>query len=170
MDQIMVYMGWERYLSVNDRYTRGTRPKLRPECAAWQEELAWRVKQQMAIAAFTWPDSAKIIVDVEIRFPEDERVRDADNYLKSILDGLEMGLGISDSRFIPFIREVQQVIDPRETGFTIRVYEAQFAGHGLRGRFSMLDDGRSVIVLDKTVPAGWLNERVCVNVGMVLED
>ena len=168
-DQITVFMAWESYLSVNDRYSRGTRPKLRPECAAWMEELAWRVKSQMAHSAFRWSEKATVIVDVEMHFPKNGTVRDPDNYLKSICDGLEMGLGISDSRFIPFIRDVRMM--PIEfAGFTIRVYLATFAGHGLRGRFSMTTEGKTVIVLDETVPARWLNEPCVVNVGMVIEE
>jgi len=168
-DQITVFMRWESYLSVNDRYSRGTRPKLRPECAAWQEELAWKAKLQKGHTSFDWPEKATVIVDVEMAFPEDGLVRDPDNYLKSICDGLEMGLGIPDSQFIPYIRQVR-VMPVEFAGFTIRVYLATFAGHGLRGRFSMTTEGKTVIVLDETVPARWLNEPCVVNVGMVIEE
>jgi len=168
-DQITVFMAWESNLSVNDRYQRGTRPKLRLECAAWQEELAWRVKEQMAHAAFDWPEDATYIVDVEIRFPDDGIVRDPDNYLKSICDGLEMGLGISDSQFIPYIRLVEKA-EPWSGGFVIRVYPVQLAGRGLHGTVMRLQGGSDCIVLEEPVPTDWLNQRCVVNVGMVVEE
>ena len=170
MDQLYLIMRWESNLSVNDRYTRGNRPRLRPEVQAWQEELAWNTKILVAHRALDWgEDQEALIVDVEMRFPEDDRVRDADNYLKSIFDGLEMGLGISDSRFIPFIRQVQ-VLHPLQAGFTIRVYPSTFAGHGLLGRVGFTNTGHTVIILDQTLPSEWLNERVCINIGMVTEE
>lgn len=169
MKHLFVIMGWESNLSVNDRYTRGTRPRLRAEVQAWQEELAWNTKVLMAQRALDWDGSQTLIVDVEMRFPDDARIRDADNYLKSIFDGLEMGLGISDSRFIPFIRQVH-VRPALQAGFTIRVYPSTFAGHGLHGRVSFTIEGVTVIVLEQPLPSEWLNERVCINLGMLMEE
>jgi len=169
MEQLCLIMRWESHLSVNDRYTRGTCPRLRPEVLAWQEELAWNTKVLMVHRSLDWNEKQSLVIDVEMRFPEDGRVRDPDNYLKSIFDGLEMGLGIPDSQFIPFVRQVQRV-HPLQAGFTIRVYASGFAGHGLHGRVSFTTEGVSVIVLDETLPSDWLNERVCVNIGMVVEE
>ena len=168
-DTLMVIMRWSQYLSVNDRYERGTRPKLRPECAAWQEELAWRVKEQWAHSTMVWADDATLVIDIEMRFPEDCRDRDADNYFKSILDGLEAGLGVSDSRMIPYVRS-REVVPADQAGFTIIVYDASFSGHGLRGRFRMLRGLKTCIVLDEAIPPAWLNQRVIVSVGFVMTE
>lgn len=167
--QLCIIMGWESNLTVNDRYTRGTRPRLRPEVQAWQQELAWNVKVVTAHRAIEWAEWPALIVDVEMRFPDDGVDRDADNYLKSIFDGLEMGLGIPDSRFIPFVRAVQ-VRPALQAGFTIRVYPSTLAGHGLFGRVSFTIEGVTVIVLEQPLPSEWLNERVCINLGMVMEE
>ena len=169
MDRLCLIVRWESNLTVNDRYTRGNRPRLRPEVQAWQEELAWNAKVLMAQRELDWDKAQPLIVDVEMRFPDDGQVRDADNYLKSIFDGLEMGLGISDSRFIPFVRRVQ-VLHPLQAGFTIRVYPAHLRGHGLTGRVSFTVEGTCVIVLDEPLPSEWLNEQVCINIGMVVEE
>ena len=168
--QLCLIMRWESNLTVNDRYTRGSRPRLRPEVQAWQEELAWNAKLLKVQRSFDWDeDQETLIVDVEMRFPDDGVERDADNYLKSIFDGLEMGLGISDSRFIPFIRQVQ-VLPVLQAGFTIRVYPSSLRGHGLFGRVSFTIEGVAVIVMEQTLPSEWLNERVCINIGMVVEE
>lgn len=167
-NQLFLMVRWEANLSVNDRYTHSGRPRLRGEVAAWQEELAWKVKEQMAQRDIEWPEDVSLVVDVEMRFPEDDRVRDADNYLKSIFDGLEMGLGIDDSQFIPYLRDVQ-IMPMSQAGFTIRVYAATFKGRGIKGFLAMHDD-RSVIVLDKLLPAGWQDMRVCVNIGILREE
>lgn len=169
MNRIALTMRWEQYLSVNDRYERGTRPKLRPKCGAWMEELAWRVKLLKAGTSGDWPEDATYIVDVEMRFPEDCRDRDADNYFKSILDGLEMGLGISDSRMIPYIRSIA-VVPEGEAGFTIAVYPSEIAGHGLIGTVMRLRGGSDCIVLEEPVPTVWHNQRVVVNMGMMIQE
>jgi Holliday junction resolvase RusA-like endonuclease len=170
VDQIVLFMRWESNLSVNDRYERGTRPKLRPECATWQEELAWEVKLLAVQARFdSLPEGVTLVVDVEMHFPDDGVARDPDNYLKSICDGLEMGLGIPDSQFIPFIRQVKWVSLP-EAGFAIRVYPEQFAGHSQHGTFMRLSGGSDCIILEEPVPTAWLNQRCVVHVGMVVEE
>ena len=164
---------WESNLSVNDRYSRGDRPRLRPEVAAWQEELAWRAKEAMALQGIEWPDDCCLIVDTQMRFPLDGWKRDPDNYLKSAFDALEVGTGVDDSRFIPFIREVRKV-DPaeEESGFTFRIYPAHFSGHGLTGRIELrpFPDGDMVIVLDDDLPQELAGTRVTINLGVIHHD
>lgn len=168
-NSLVLNVRWESNLSANDRYDRRSRPKLRLEVAAWQEEVAWTVKTLVAHSRLDWSDDLTLVVDIEMRFPDDGMERDADNYLKSLFDGLEMGLGINDSRFIPFIRRVQTV-PVLQAGFTVRVYPAHLRGRGILGRIGMSAEGKTVIVLDETLPSAWLNERVSIDLGVVMED
>lgn len=160
---ITVSMAWESNLSVNDRYTRGTRPKLRPEVQAWQEELAWEIKSSLQHCPVDL--GPQLVVDVAFFFPEDGRTRDADNYFKTILDAVQMGTGIDDSNFVPFVRGWHYV-HPNQSGFMIRVYSASFAGHGLTGELELLN-GKSIIILDRLLPTDWRGTRVAVNLGVI---
>ena len=168
-----ISMRWESNLSINHRYTRGDRPRLRPEVAAWQEELAWETKSAMAFQGIEWPSDCVLIVDIQMRFPLDGQKRDPDNYLKSALDALEAGTGVDDSRFIPFIREVRRV-DPaeEEPGFSFKVYPTHFAGHGVTGRIEQrpFPDGDMVIVLDDDLPQELAGTRVTINLGVIYHD
>jgi Holliday junction resolvase RusA-like endonuclease len=167
-NQVYIPMGWSPYLSVNDRYDRRGRPRLRPQVEAWQEELGWRAKIQLSQRGEAIPENAALVVDIEMRFPDDGKVRDADNYLKAIFDGLEMGLGVNDSRFIPYVRSVEVVPAP-QAGFIIRVYPAHFGGRGLTGQIAEVD-GDMVIVLDYSLPEDWVGSRVCIDLGVIMEE
>lgn len=161
---ITISMPWESNLSVNGRYTHGGRPRLRPEVQAWQEELAWQIKS--SIAHLNIDLGPQVVVDIQMYFPQDGRTHDADNYLKSILDGVEWGTGIDDSNFIPFIRDVKSVPSEGDTGFLIAIYSASFAGHGLRGRIETHENGVTMIVLNRSLPA-WSGTEVTLNLGVI---
>lgn len=166
---IAISMSWCPYLSVNDRYTRGTRPRMRPEVAAWQEELAWEIKSSITALDIDL-GKKQVVVDVEMYFPRDGPERDPDDYIKTICDAVQMGTGMDDSNFIPYIRLV--VRDCSEAaGFLIRLYPAAFTGHGLTGTISHQNgpDGDTIIILDEDLPADWRGTKVQINLGVIRE-
>lgn len=168
MAHIRFRMGWDAHLSVNDRYERvGGRTRLRPEVQAWQEELAWKLKVKLMSADIDLVP--QLVVDITMNFPVDGRKRDSDNYLKAILDGVEMGTGIDDSNFIPFIRVVRHVPE-NAAGFVIRLYSAPFAGHGLTGQIAHTAEGpdsETIIILDNSLPSDWDGTKVAINLGVI---
>ena len=164
MDNITIACAWESNLSVNDRYTHSGRPRLRPEVQAWQEELAWEIKS--SIAHLDIELGPQVVVDVEMFFPDDGRTRDADNYFKSIMDAVEMGSGINDSNFIPFLRSAQTV-EEAEIGFLVRLYSASFGGRNRTGTIAHVVEGDTIIVLDQSLPVEFDRTRVAVNLGVI---
>lgn len=164
---ITISMAWGRNLSVNDRYQHSGRPRLRPEVASWQEELAWELKSSIATLEIVL--GPQVVVDVEMYFPKDGRVRDPDNYLKSICDGVEAGSRVDDSNFIPYVREVH-VVDEAEAGFVIRIYNALFRGHGLTGTLRSMPSGEMIIILDDDLSSEWDGAEVMVNLGVIRKE
>lgn len=120
---ITVTMEWIPSLTVNHRYwhARG-RVILKPAVKAWMDALAWEIKNQRVDARGVLTEYApdqnfNIAVDYYLM----AQGGDADNYLKSIWDGVKLGLGVDDKHFRPGDSRVHRVTKKYEQRFVITI-------------------------------------------------
>ena len=87
----------------------------------WIEHVECAVKAERAGAA--WDRADRYAVTLQFRFCRHENERlDVDNYVKPVLDGLALGLGVDDSNFrILLIRRLGDADSPEEEGVRLFV-------------------------------------------------
>lgn len=129
-----VQMEWQGKLTNNRRqlhivrFHHGGRPYARPinrpEVTAWMNELALRTREIVNLRRIDYGKSETLLIWIHYYLPNSGiRLGDRDAYLKTIFDGLKLGLahlGVDDDRFVPLHGAFERV-PPEQARFDIFV-------------------------------------------------